>query len=54
MNPLKRRAESGTQGGKLMADTMKGTRTPRRLADLQAHVTGGTDGGTAGRAAAVL
>lgn len=53
MNPLKRRAESGILGGKLMADTMKGIRTSRRLASLQAHSAGGTSGGMTGKVAAI-
>lgn len=54
MNPLKRKAESSTLlGEKLMSNAMKGTRTLRRLAGLQAHITGGTIGGTMRKAMAV-
>lgn len=44
-NPAKRRAESGNQGGKLMADAIKGTRTSKRLADA----VGGTSSGATGK-----
>lgn len=38
---------------KLMLDAMRGTRTLRRLAGLQAYTIGGTSGRTIGKATAV-
>lgn len=54
MNPLKRKSESNTPiGEKLMTDAMRGTRTSKRLARLQAHTTEWTSGGTMGKVTAM-
>lgn len=50
VTPMKRKMESSTpMDGKLIADTMKSIRAPRRLAGLKAYTTGGSSSGPMGK-----